>query len=97
MHAIAGATFNRGFNRALGSLLAGVFAVVVIQVAVACGPIAEPYVIGLSIFLIGMLNLALTKILSYLSVLLEILNHMLGLTLPACMTHILLLNYQTPQ
>ncbi|XP_042374477.1 aluminum-activated malate transporter 9-like isoform X2 [Zingiber officinale] len=48
-----GATFNRGFNRALGSLLAGIFAIVVIQVAMSSGHIAEPYVIGLSIFLIG--------------------------------------------
>ncbi|URD77520.1 Fusaric acid resistance protein family [Musa troglodytarum] len=48
-----GATFNRGFNRALGSLLAGVFAVVVIQVAMSSGHVAEPYVIGLSIFLVG--------------------------------------------
>ncbi|RRT55809.1 hypothetical protein B296_00030043, partial [Ensete ventricosum] len=35
------------------SILAGVFAVVVIQVAVSSGHIAEPYVIGLSIFLVG--------------------------------------------
>ncbi|XP_074582192.1 aluminum-activated malate transporter 9-like isoform X2 [Curcuma longa] len=48
-----GATFNRGFNRALGSLLAGIFAIVVIQVAMSSGHIAEPYVIGLSIFLVG--------------------------------------------
>ncbi|KAF3328630.1 aluminum-activated malate transporter 9-like protein [Carex littledalei] len=48
-----GATFNRGFNRALGSLLAGIFAIVVIQVAISSGHIAEPYVIGVSIFFIG--------------------------------------------
>ncbi|OAY70974.1 Aluminum-activated malate transporter 9 [Ananas comosus] len=48
-----GATFNRGFNRALGSLLAGIFAIVVIQVAMSSGHIAEPYVIGISIFLVG--------------------------------------------
>ncbi|XP_073000329.1 aluminum-activated malate transporter 9-like [Typha latifolia] len=48
-----GATFNRGFNRALGSLLAGIFAIVVIQIAMSSGHIAEPYVIGVSIFLIG--------------------------------------------
>lgn len=48
-----GATFNRGFNRALGSVLAGVFAIVVIQVAMSSGHIAEPYIIGFSIFLIG--------------------------------------------
>lgn len=50
-----GATFNRGFNRALGSLLAGIFAIVVIQVAISSGHIGEPYVIGVSIFFIGML------------------------------------------
>ncbi|KAJ3694594.1 hypothetical protein LUZ60_010074 [Juncus effusus] len=48
-----GATFNKGFNRALGSLFAGIFAIVVIQIAMSSGHIAEPYVIGLSIFLIG--------------------------------------------
>ncbi|XP_062225152.1 aluminum-activated malate transporter 9-like [Phragmites australis] len=48
-----GATFNRGFNRALGSVLAGVFAIIVIQVAMSSGHIAEPYIIGFSIFLIG--------------------------------------------
>jgi uncharacterized membrane protein YccC len=50
-----GATFNKGFNRALGSLFAGTFAVVVMQVAMSSGQIAEPYVIGVSIFFIGML------------------------------------------
>lgn len=50
-----GSTFNKGFNRALGSLLAGIFAIVVIQVAISSGHIAEPYVIGVSIFAIGML------------------------------------------
>lgn len=48
-----GATFNRGFNRALGSLLAGILAIVVIQVAITAGHFAEPYVIGFSIFFIG--------------------------------------------
>ncbi|KAF7021849.1 hypothetical protein CFC21_034732 [Triticum aestivum] len=48
-----GATFNRGFNRALGSVLAGVFAIVIIQVAMSCGHTAEPYLIGFSIFLVG--------------------------------------------
>uniref|UniRef100_A0ACD5VDA1 Uncharacterized protein n=2 Tax=Avena sativa TaxID=4498 RepID=A0ACD5VDA1_AVESA len=48
-----GATFNRGFNRALGSVLAGVFAIVVIQVAMSGGHIAEPYIIGFSIFFVG--------------------------------------------
>ncbi|KAH0448536.1 hypothetical protein IEQ34_022336 [Dendrobium chrysotoxum] len=48
-----GATFNRGFNRALGSLLAGIFAITMMQVAMACGQIAEPYIIALSIFFVG--------------------------------------------
>ncbi|KAL5727143.1 hypothetical protein ACHQM5_000370 [Ranunculus cassubicifolius] len=48
-----GATFNRGFNRAVGSLLAGVLAVAVAQVAIYSGPVAEPSIIGASIFLIG--------------------------------------------
>ncbi|KAF8379631.1 hypothetical protein HHK36_029073 [Tetracentron sinense] len=48
-----GATFNRGFNRALGSLLAGVFAIIVAQMALCTGRVAEPIIIGVSIFLIG--------------------------------------------
>ncbi|KAK1275253.1 Aluminum-activated malate transporter 9 [Acorus gramineus] len=48
-----GATFNKGFNRALGSIAAGVFAITVMQVAISSGHVAEPFVIGFSIFLIG--------------------------------------------
>ncbi|KAK1320263.1 Plastidial pyruvate kinase 2 [Acorus calamus] len=48
-----GATFNKGFNRALGSIAAGVFAITVMQVATSSGHVAEPFVIGFSIFLIG--------------------------------------------
>lgn len=48
-----GATFNRGFNRALGSLLAGILAIGVAQVALCTGRVAEPFIIGGSIFLIG--------------------------------------------
>ncbi|OVA16538.1 Aluminum-activated malate transporter [Macleaya cordata] len=48
-----GATFNRGFNRALGSLLAGIFAVAIAQAALCSGRVAEPYIIGISIFFIG--------------------------------------------
>ncbi|XP_043718099.1 aluminum-activated malate transporter 9-like [Telopea speciosissima] len=51
-----GATFNRGFNRALGSLLAGVLAVAVAQVALYTGHVAEPIIIGFSIFIIGALG-----------------------------------------
>ncbi|KAB5564560.1 hypothetical protein DKX38_004614 [Salix brachista] len=47
-----GATFNRGFNRALGSLLAGI-AIAVAQLALQCGRVTEPIIIGISIFLIG--------------------------------------------
>ncbi|XP_058200039.1 aluminum-activated malate transporter 9-like [Rhododendron vialii] len=48
-----GATFNRGFNRALGSLLAGILAIGVAQLALRTGRIAEPIIIGISIFIIG--------------------------------------------
>ncbi|KAJ6714397.1 ALUMINUM-ACTIVATED MALATE TRANSPORTER 10 [Salix viminalis] len=48
-----GATFNRGFNRALGSLLAGVLAITAAQLAIMSGRVAEPIIIGISIFLIG--------------------------------------------
>ncbi|KAJ6695371.1 ALUMINUM-ACTIVATED MALATE TRANSPORTER 10 [Salix koriyanagi] len=48
-----GATFNRGFNRALGSLLAGILAIAVAQLALQCGRVTEPIIIGTSIFLIG--------------------------------------------
>ncbi|WOK91396.1 aluminum-activated malate transporter 9-like [Canna indica] len=48
-----GATLYRGFNRAIGSLLAGIFAVFVIGITLSCGHLAKPYVIGFSIFLVG--------------------------------------------
>ncbi|KAL5814259.1 hypothetical protein ACOSQ4_024900 [Xanthoceras sorbifolium] len=48
-----GATFNRGFNRALGSLLAGIIAVGIGQMALSSGRVAEPFIIGISIFFIG--------------------------------------------
>ncbi|KAK9147351.1 hypothetical protein Scep_006108 [Stephania cephalantha] len=48
-----GATFNRGFNRAVGSLVAGVLAIAVSQVALYSGHVAQPIIIGASIFLIG--------------------------------------------
>lgn len=48
-----GDTFNRGFNRALGSVLAGILAIIVAQIALSSGTVAEPYIIGVSIFLIG--------------------------------------------
>ncbi|GAV63519.1 ALMT domain-containing protein [Cephalotus follicularis] len=48
-----GATFNRGFNRALGSLLAGILAIGVAMLALYSGQVAEPFIIGTSIFIIG--------------------------------------------
>ncbi|PON47944.1 Aluminum-activated malate transporter [Trema orientale] len=48
-----GATFNRGFNRALGSLLAGILAIGVAQLALCAGRVAEPIIIGISIFFVG--------------------------------------------
>ncbi|MBA0853511.1 hypothetical protein Goshw_018518 [Gossypium schwendimanii] len=48
-----GETFNRGFNRALGSLLAAILAIAVGELAQLTGRIAEPIIIGLSIFLIA--------------------------------------------
>ncbi|XP_058100321.1 aluminum-activated malate transporter 9-like [Magnolia sinica] len=51
-----GATFNRGFNRALGSVFAGIIAIAVIQVIMYTGRVAEPIIIGFSIFMIGALT-----------------------------------------
>ncbi|KAH6761007.1 hypothetical protein C2S52_008312 [Perilla frutescens var. hirtella] len=48
-----GATFNRGFNRALGSLLAGVLAISIAELALRTGRTAEPIIIGFSIFIVG--------------------------------------------
>lgn len=48
-----GATFNRGFNRALGSLLAGALAIVIAELALKAGQTAEPVIIGFSIFIVG--------------------------------------------
>ncbi|KAL8138890.1 hypothetical protein V2J09_004891 [Rumex salicifolius] len=48
-----GMTFNRGFNRALGSLIAGVVAVLIAQIALLGGRIAQPIIIGISIFFVG--------------------------------------------
>ncbi|CAI9755483.1 unnamed protein product [Fraxinus pennsylvanica] len=48
-----GATFNRGFNRALGSLLAGILAIAIAELALSMGRIAEPIIIALSIFIVG--------------------------------------------
>ncbi|XP_027362572.1 aluminum-activated malate transporter 9-like [Abrus precatorius] len=51
-----GATFNRGFNRALGSLMAGILAIAVAQTAMFSGHVAEPIIIGLSIFIIAVIT-----------------------------------------
>ncbi|KAI4370257.1 hypothetical protein MLD38_018624 [Melastoma candidum] len=45
-----GATFSRGFNRALGSLPAGILAITVSQIALSAGRVAQPFIIGISIF-----------------------------------------------
>lgn len=61
-----GATFNRGLNRALGSILAGVLAISVAELALKTGRIAEPIIIGFSIFIVGkkLINLAIIEFLS---------------------------------
>ena len=66
-----GATFNRGFNRALGSLLAGILAIAVAQTALSSGRVAEPIIMGLSIFLIGIYMFMFSKIISYKYILYE--------------------------
>ncbi|KAB2037712.1 hypothetical protein ES319_D03G095700v1 [Gossypium barbadense] len=48
-----GSTFNRGFNRALGSLLAGILAIGVAQLVLRTGRVVEPIIVGISIFFIG--------------------------------------------
>ncbi|CAI9772668.1 unnamed protein product [Fraxinus pennsylvanica] len=48
-----GATFSRGFNRAFGTIVAGILAIAIAQLALSIGRIAEPIVIGLSIFTVG--------------------------------------------
>ncbi|KAK4797430.1 hypothetical protein SAY86_029756 [Trapa natans] len=48
-----GSTFNKGFNRALGSLLAGVLAIVAAQLALCADRVLEPIIIGISIFIVG--------------------------------------------
>ncbi|KAJ3684948.1 hypothetical protein LUZ61_014112 [Rhynchospora tenuis] len=51
-----GATLIRGFNRASGSLLAGICALIVIQIILVTSHAAEPYIIGVSIFLIAVVT-----------------------------------------
>ncbi|XP_064957675.1 aluminum-activated malate transporter 9-like isoform X2 [Musa acuminata AAA Group] len=48
-----GATLYRGFNRAVGSLFAGIFAILVIGISMSSGRFVEPFVVGFSIFLVG--------------------------------------------
>lgn len=48
-----GATYSKGVNRALGSFAAGVMALCVAQVALSAGTVAQPVVIGFSVFLVG--------------------------------------------
>ncbi|BAU00610.1 hypothetical protein LR48_Vigan401s002700 [Vigna angularis] len=51
-----GATFNRGFNRAVGTLVAVFLAVVVAETALSCGHVAEPIILGLSMFMIAVIT-----------------------------------------
>ncbi|KAK7366713.1 hypothetical protein VNO80_08710 [Phaseolus coccineus] len=51
-----GATFNRGFNRAVGTLVAVILAIVVAETALSCGYLAEPIIIGLSMFMIAVIT-----------------------------------------
>ncbi|KAL2524982.1 Aluminum-activated malate transporter 9 [Abeliophyllum distichum] len=48
-----GATFGRGFNRAFGTLAAAILAIAIGELALSTGGIAEPIIIGVSIFIIG--------------------------------------------
>ncbi|MBA0678233.1 hypothetical protein Goari_019591, partial [Gossypium aridum] len=49
-------TFNRGFNRALGSLLAGILAIGVAQLVLRTGQFVEHIIVGISIFFIGSIS-----------------------------------------
>ncbi|MBA0761413.1 hypothetical protein Gotri_024065 [Gossypium trilobum] len=51
-----GSTFNRGFNRALGNLLAGILAIGVAQLVLRTGRVVEPIIVGISIFFIGSIS-----------------------------------------
>ncbi|MBA0794343.1 hypothetical protein Gohar_018680 [Gossypium harknessii] len=51
-----GSTFNRGFNRALGRLLAGILAIGVAQLVLRTGRVVEPIIVGISIFFIGSIS-----------------------------------------
>jgi len=51
-----GETFKRGFNRAVGTLVAVILGIVVAETALSCGYSAEPIIIGLSMFMIGNFN-----------------------------------------
>ncbi|MBA0824872.1 hypothetical protein Goarm_021509 [Gossypium armourianum] len=51
-----GSTFNRGFNRALGRLLAGTLAIGVAQLVLRTGRVVEPIIVGISIFFIGSIS-----------------------------------------
>ncbi|KAK7406077.1 hypothetical protein VNO78_07694 [Psophocarpus tetragonolobus] len=51
-----GATFNRALNRALGGSLAGILAIAVAQTALSSGHVAEPIIVGLSMFMIAVIT-----------------------------------------
>ncbi|XP_057831269.1 aluminum-activated malate transporter 9 isoform X2 [Cryptomeria japonica] len=50
-----GGTVGKGLNRALGSIAAGVLALLVAQIALIVGEVAQPIIIGFSIFFLGSL------------------------------------------
>ena len=49
-----GATLSKGCNRGTGTLLAGLLAVVIAQLAHMSGGIFHPIIVGVSTFVIGM-------------------------------------------
>lgn len=51
-----GATFSKGFNRALGSIAAGVLALSISQLSLSAGKVAQPVIIGFSIFVVGVMT-----------------------------------------
>uniref|UniRef100_A0A0E0FST8 Uncharacterized protein n=1 Tax=Oryza nivara TaxID=4536 RepID=A0A0E0FST8_ORYNI len=63
-----GASFNRGFNRAVGSMVAGVVAIAVIWISLRCGSVAEPYLPALAPYEYGFRVILFTYCLIMVSV-----------------------------
>lgn len=55
MHDIAGATISKSINRISGTSLAGFLAVGVHWIASKAGEQYEPFIVGISVFLLGKL------------------------------------------